>query len=681
MKIKIASLFLFFSCMLQGQILTDSNLPIVIITTDVDSTTGNLTEIVDSNTVLASMKIIYHPDDTQNYISDQNTNSFLNYNGRIKIQIRGSSSQSLPKKPYALTTLQSDNLTNNNVTILGMPSENDWILNSLAFDSSLIRDYLSYDLSRDLGNYASKGKYCEVVVNGDYVGVYIFMEKIKIDSNRVNIIKLSNTDTTVPNVTGGYITKCDKTTGGDPIAWSYQTNTAGFVDFIHESPKPSNITAEQNSYINSEFDSLETIMNNQNQSIEDGFPSKIDIPSFIDFMLLNELASNVDGYQYSTFFHKDRAGKLRAGPIWDFNLTYGNDLFFWGFDRSHTDVWQFDNGDNEGAKFWKNLFDNPTFKCYLSNRWNQSTAINKPLNYIVIENKIDQLTSLLAQARIRENQKWNTIPDYDLAINQLKSWLQTRVIWMTDNLQVSNCNFPEVPPLVISKIHYNPIVAGGNTSNNLEFLELTNNSNALIDISGYYFRELGLTYIFPLNSMINPNQKIYLASNSSIFSTFYGINAFGQYTRNLSNKSQKLSLCDPYGTQVDFVEYQDASPWPTSPDGSGPYLTLINLNSDNALASNWTASSNTLLTNSNFEKNNQQTIVYPNPFQKNISISNSKKCIKGYEIYDVLGKQLLNFVATDSNFLQANLEGLKNGTYYLKVTYDFESSTIKIIKN
>ena len=58
-------------------------------------------------------------------------------------------------------------------------------------------------------------------------------------------------------------------------------------------------------------------------------------------MLLNELASNPDAYQFSSFFHKDRRGKLRAGPIWDFNLTYGNDLFSWGFDRSKHDLWQF----------------------------------------------------------------------------------------------------------------------------------------------------------------------------------------------------------------------------------------------------------------------------------------------------------------------------------------------------
>ncbi|MBK9224363.1 MAG: CotH kinase family protein [Flavobacterium sp.] len=102
------------------------------------------------------MKIIKRPDGSRNFYNDRNTDEFLNYDGRISIEIRGSSSQGLPKKPYGLTTLEADNVTNNNVSLLGMPKENDWILNSLAFDPSLMRDYLSYNLSRQMGNYAPR---------------------------------------------------------------------------------------------------------------------------------------------------------------------------------------------------------------------------------------------------------------------------------------------------------------------------------------------------------------------------------------------------------------------------------------------------------------------------------------------------------------------------------------------
>ena len=254
---RIILVFAFLTSLtISSQTFTDSNLPIVIVNTDLDPNTGLPQVILDDPKILASMKIIKRPDGTRNYLTDQNTAAYLNYNGRIGIEIRGSSSQSLPKKAYSLTTLKADNIANNNVIILGMPSENDWILNGLAFDPSLIRDYLSYNLSRQIGNYATRTVYCEMVLNGEYIGLYVMQEKIKSNSERINVLKIATTDSTMPNVTGGYITKTDKTTGGDPVAWN-MASYAGGADFIHELPKPISVTPEQNTYIYNEFLNLE----------------------------------------------------------------------------------------------------------------------------------------------------------------------------------------------------------------------------------------------------------------------------------------------------------------------------------------------------------------------------------------------------------------------------------------
>lgn len=371
----LISLFSSFILITRAQNFISSNLPIVIISTDTNPNTGRPTEIPDEPKVLATMKIIFRPDGSRNNLADQNNPDYLNYSGRIEIEKRGSSSQSLPKKPYGLSTLKDDNVSKNNISILEMPNEHDWILNSLAFDPSLIRNYLSYDLSRNIGNYAARGRYCEVMINGDYLGLYIFMEKLKIDANRINIVKMTNTDNDFSEITGGYVTKADKTTGGDPIAWTMQSYS-GWTGYIHDSPDPWEITTQQNIYIQSQFTNLQKAATSQNATISNGYPSIIDLPSFIDFILLNEIASNADGYQYSTYFHKDRDGKLRAGPVWDFDLTYGNDLFMWGYNRSHTNVWQFDDGENTGSKFWRDLYNNPTFKCYLTRRWKELNATN-----------------------------------------------------------------------------------------------------------------------------------------------------------------------------------------------------------------------------------------------------------------------------------------------------------------
>lgn len=656
---------------------TDSNLPIVIISTDNNPSTGKPYDIIDNPKVPATMKVVYKPDDTRNYLTDKNNTAFLNYNGRIEIELRGSSSQGLPKKSYGLSTLESDNISKNNVSILGMPKENDWVLNSLAFDPSLIRDYLSYELSRNMGNYAARGVYCEVIVNGDYRGLYVFMEKLKIDNNRINITKMTSTDNSSPGITGGYITKSDKTTGGDPVAWTMPTTAGWSVDFIHESPKPTEITPQQNTYIYNQFISLKNAMNVQNASIKTGYPSIIDVPSFIDFMIINEFGSNVDGYQLSTYFHKDRNGKLRAGPIWDFNLTYGNDLFVYGFNRSFTNVWQFNDGGNDGAKFWNDLYNNPTFQCYLAKRWMELIVANQPLNFNVISNSIDRLVTLISEATVREQSRWSTIGVHASQISTLKSWMQTRTSWLNSKLNnCTACSNLTLPALVISKINYDPMSTLTISGDSLEFVEISNNSNSSVNLTGIYFRELGLTYQFPVNAVISANGKIILASNAKTFEGMYGLKPFGQFTRNLSNKSEKLVLADAFGNVIDQVEYSDSIPWPTGIGANGQFLNLINLNSDNSLPTSWTGSS--LISGLEDIRFESSIKIFPNPAQETITVQGTSLVLKSFEITDMLGRNLSSICNNNSSTNTINIKNLSPNIYLIKL--HFENATIVVKK-
>ncbi len=654
----------------------ESNLPIVVITTDNDPNTSKPLEIVDDPKVLANMKIIYHQDGSRNYLSDQTNTSFLNYNGRIGIEFRGSSSQSLPKKPYGFETLLADNITNNNISLLGMPKENDWILNSLAFDPSLIRDFLSYEISRNMGNYAARGNYCEVYINGDYKGLYILMEKPKVDTERINVYKMLPSDISGEALTGGYVTKSDKTTGGDPIAWTMQSVNNWAVNFIHDYPKPEDITALQNTYIYNQFMTLKNVMTAQNSSITSGFPSIIDIPSFVDFMLLNELTSNSDGYHYSTYYHKDKNGKLRAGPVWDFNLTYGNDLFDWNFDRSKYDVWQFNNSDNTGPKYWLDLFQNPTFNCYLSKRWAELIVAGKPFYYSGITSRIDQLVVLLTEAQVRENNRWSTVGNFTTNISALKVWLQNRINWM--NARLNNyqaCGNITQAKLVISKINYNPVAIGSNTSDNLEYIEITNNSNVSVNLTGLYLRELGISYQFQANSTIAANSRIYIASNAAVFLQVYGFSPFGQFARNLSNKTQNLVLADAYGNVIDNVAYTDSAPWYPEADGKGAYLELIDLNADNSLAANW-RTSNQLI--GGFETNLSSSVrIYPNPTQHELFIVSNQCQLKSFQITDLLGR---NVVLEKNNDLKSNVinvDQLSPKFYLIKLYFENGTSVTK----
>jgi hypothetical protein len=577
----------------------------------------------------------------------------------------------LPKKPYSIETRNKDG-SNNNVKILGLPKENDWVLNSLAYDKTLIRDFITYDLAREMGNYASRGKYCEVIVNDDYKGLYIIGEKIKIDSDRINIKELGANDIQIPELTGGYFLKADKTTGDNSIAWQYINRLNKKVNFLFDNPESSNITSEQSTYIKSIFDDISLTTANQNESIIDGFPSLIDLPSFIDYILLNELTSNVDAYKFSTFFHKDRTGKLRAGPIWDFNFSFGNDI------RSGTDIWQFDNDNNIGADFWKNLFDNPTFNCYLRKRWIELIKIGEPLEYTKIEERINNLVKLLSEAKERENLRWKTLSDYELETNNLKIWLKNRYNWLNESLgTITDCNYPELPNLVISEINYHPESIDDIDDDDLEFIAIVNNSNAKVDLTGFYFRALGINYQFPDYMIIDAGQKIYLVHNIETFEIYYGFLPFGEFTRSLSNKIQKLLLTDAYGNIVDEVTYIDESPWKKEADGDGFYLTLNNLNNDNSLAINWNIIPQKTLKVDNRDDN---TSIYPNPVKTSVIIKNNNRNIIKINLYNLQGKKIMS-VHNNSYNVELKIGNLPKAIYLIKI--DLENGQFiyrKIIK-
>ena len=647
---------------LHAQILTDSNLPIVVIETD-----GGVA-IPDEPKVLATMKIVWHQDGSRNYLTDVNNPAFLNYDGRIGIEIRGSSSQMLSKKPYGLTTLQADDVTNNNVSLLGMPKENDWVLNSLAFDQTGMRDVLSYELSEKIGQYAPRRVYCEVVVNGDYKGLYAFMEKIKVDDHRVNITKMDESCNAYPEVTGGYITKADKSTGGDPVAWQMQ-ETGGngwwqsYVDFIHHYPKPQEITSAQNQYIKNVFLQLASVAGQHNTSIECGIPSVIDIPSFIDFMMIAEYSSNVDVYQLSTFFHKDRKGKLRAGPVWDYNLADGHDEFG---NRSRYDVWQFNNSDNNGPKFFKDMFDTDLFHCYLARRWNELIQPGQPLNYEEVCARMDEIDAWISEGVNRDNQRWHKMTNHASELQLMKTWMNQRINWLTVNFgSCEACSEVEVPPLVISKIHYHPEDWWAVDGDRLEFIEITNNGDDPVDLTGVYFRELGVTYGFPVGSTLEPREAIMLCSDSAAFVDCYGLLPFGQYTRNLSNKSEHLVLVDAWGNVIDEVCYQDSDPWPWEADGEGAYLQLIDLDLDNSLPESWTVGYD--ITAVPETEVSEGFRVFPNPTHGVITVETQGiASLPSYRISNMLGQTLMTGTIHGEH-QQIDLSRLPTGIYFITI--------------
>ncbi len=380
----------------------------------------------------------------------------ISYEGNIGIEIRGASSQSFPKKSYGFETRDSNN-EDLNVSLLGFPEEEDWILYGPYSDKSLLRNMLIYDLSREIDMYASRSQFVELSINNLYKGVYVFMEKLKRDSDRIDINKLKIDENSGEDVTGGYILKIDKTAGTNlgegynelnsfPSAYEPINASLGQkINFLYEYPDAEDITTEQKTYISTYMSQFEDALTSDNfTDVNLGYSVFIDTQSFIDFFLLNELSNNVDGFRLSTFMHKDKNGKLKMGPIWDFNLAFGNADYCSG---GETNVWAYKFNERCSNDFWlipfwwDRLLQDSAFVTQLKERW--SILRNSAFSESSILSKVDNYTNTLNKAgAIKDNFKtWNILTTYvwpnnyvgntyDNENNYLKDWIKDRLVWM-----------------------------------------------------------------------------------------------------------------------------------------------------------------------------------------------------------------------------------------------------------
>ena len=423
--ILLCTIFYFSNAFAQVSI-TSSNLPLIII-----NTSGNT--IIDEYKIMADMGIIWNGPGKRNNVTDPQNN----YKGIIGIEIRGSSSQMFPKKGYGVETRNADQ-TDLDVSLLGMPAESDWVLYGPYSDKSMIRNVLTYTLGASMMKYSPRCRFAELILNGSYEGVYVLIEKIKRDKNRLNIAKLTLTDNSGADLTGGYIIKIDKTTGGGGSGWySDYSNTIGRTYYQYDYPKSEEITAAQGVYIRSYIRDMEKSLYNEKYSGAGSYHDFLNDSSFIDFMIINELTKNVDGYRISSYLYKDKNELMNCGPIWDFNLGFGNADYYNGFSTSGFQYEANLGTDNLQNPFWWNkLVHDPNYVNSLKKRW--TTLRKSELSDLRINFITDSLTNLLSEAQVRNYQRWRILgtkiwpnsyvgPTYNSEIVWLKNWISERL--------------------------------------------------------------------------------------------------------------------------------------------------------------------------------------------------------------------------------------------------------------
>ncbi|MES2707530.1 MAG: CotH kinase family protein [Verrucomicrobiota bacterium] len=431
-----------------------STMPIVVV--------SNFTGTIPDDGDQAAYMWVWEPAAPDNLSRFSNAPTIFN---RTVIDKRGSSTIGNAKPSLNLETRGQSNDEEEDIAFLGMPEHSDWVLYApFSFDPSLLHNPFMYALSNNIGRYAVRNKPVEMFVkstsgalsftnlaSGDYYGVYNVMEKIRRNSDRVDIKKLEMYDNDPVSKTGGYIWKVDRIDAGDTGFTTGGQTMAFYYPKERELKSPQRDPQEQ--YLASATATVGYIAGFnaalQKTTFTDpvlGYAPYLDVDAAIDHHLLNVWSFNVDALRLSGFWTKDRGGKMYPGPIWDFDRTLSSTD---GRD-ANPKMWRSNSGDL-GTDFfnyiwWNRLFRDPDFYQKYIDRW-QSLRRDGAFAPTAINGLLDDLNSQMsAEAVARDLKRWNnakrswtvamgalnpvTTASQAAEVQRLKDYLQVRATWM-----------------------------------------------------------------------------------------------------------------------------------------------------------------------------------------------------------------------------------------------------------
>jgi CotH kinase protein/Lamin Tail Domain/Immunoglobulin domain/Chitobiase/beta-hexosaminidase C-terminal domain/Bacterial TSP3 repeat len=401
----------------------------------------------------------------------------LDFQGLAGFEIIGQTSAGFPKKPHRVE-LQDELGNDSSASLLGLPAEADWNLRNPYSDKCLMNDFLAYELWEDMGHYSCRRRLVEMFVDtgggkltypNDYYGVMVLFERIEQGKDRVDIKELTLSNTNEPSISGGYIIKKDKDSAGDTaFSTTGGAGHSGQTLKFHE-PKPRNISIVQSNWIRNYVQLFENSMYAANWTNATGtnhYSHYIDVDQFVDQQLHVEFTKQIDGYRLSDYFSKERNGKLRPEPIWDWNLSFGNGNYLKG---GMTNGWYWADsaeGMNSAEHIWlrRLVFGAPTgptsdmpsgsgsgdqnFRQKITDRW--AVLRTNVLNGDRIVARINQIATQLTEAAGRNYQKYPILndttiwpnpqgapfhvdysqPTYALIISNMTFWTKGRYLWM-----------------------------------------------------------------------------------------------------------------------------------------------------------------------------------------------------------------------------------------------------------
>ncbi len=355
-----------------------------------------------------------------------------------KIRGRGHSTWKWEKKPYRIKLDEA-------APIMGFTQNRDWILLSNYADKSLIRNIVAYDIGRELGTFVWTAKQypVDLFINGEYQGIYAIGEHREVAESRIELDKSDDVDR-------GYLLEIGGADDEDMVKdYDYfhtNSNSAQYITFAD--PKAGKLTDEQRQYVKDYVNAADSAIVNGGD-----YEEYIDVDSFVDWVIIQELTCNLDScFRRSCYMTKDKGGKLKMGPIWDFDMAFGN----FAMDNTAYDTWFTVGTADKDAYIYVNwcnyLMKDEKFRARLEERWLEvRDTLLDAAEKSIAENKAKIYASQAENFRKWNNlgyksgyQSWATanIGTYDGQIEYLRSFIRDRAKWIDENIANIAMNNP-----------------------------------------------------------------------------------------------------------------------------------------------------------------------------------------------------------------------------------------------
>ena len=383
-----------------------------------------------SDTIAAIAEII--DGDGNNHLSDPAALS-----SDIRIRIRGNSSRHFDKKAYLLEFINPDG-TNNDCEVMGMAAHHEWALHGPYLDKTLIRNYMWYNLSGQIMDYAPNVRFCELILNGEYQGVYLMTETITAGDDGA---RLTLSTTEKRSTFSGYILRHDRGSGSDikninPLS-IYTRRTDKKINIVY--PGLSNLNEELARDIELEFSAFEKAIHSYDFDDKEGYKGNIDVESFVDYFIINEVSLNRDAGLYSTYIYKDISRKYKM-CVWDFNNSLDN--------YEEVENKPADGFAMFGTLWFNRLVQDEDFTDEIVKRYRKLREGVLSTEYL--NQFIEDTIEWLGPAIDRNFEKWGysfeessdrltpherNPRSYSEAVKQMTDCLNERLIWMDANIE------------------------------------------------------------------------------------------------------------------------------------------------------------------------------------------------------------------------------------------------------